>query len=67
MRCRSPEGLREHITRLKVLSPLFVDILRNQIDNASTRKTAEWVGLESMLDGKQVVDELKRISYSENL
>ena len=61
------EDVREHITRLKALSPLFVDILRNQIDNASSRKTAEWLGLESMLDGKQVIDELKRISYSENL
>jgi len=61
------EDVREHITRLKALSPLFVDILRNQIDNASPRKTAEWLGLESMLDGKQVIDELKRISYSENL
>ncbi len=61
------EDVREHIARLTVLSPLFVDILRNQIDNASPRKTAEWLGLESMLDGKQVIDELKRISYSENL
>ena len=56
------EDVREHITRLKALSPLFVEILRNQIDNASPRKTAEWLGLEGMLDGKQVIDELKRIS-----
>jgi len=61
------EDVREHITRLKALSPLFVEILRNQIDNASPRKTAEWLGLENMLDGKQVIDELKRISYSEKL
>ena len=61
------EDVREHITRLKVLSPLFVEILKEQIDNTTPRKAAELVGLESMLDGKQVVDELKRISYSENL
>ena len=61
------EDVREHITRLKALSPLFVEILRNQIDNTTPRKTSEWLGLESMLDGKQVIDELKRISYSENL
>jgi len=61
------EDVREHIARLKVLSPLFVGILKEQIDTATPRKVAEWLGLESMLDGKQVVDELKRISYSENL
>lgn len=61
------EDVREHITRLKALSPLFVEILRNQIDNASPRKTAEWLGMESMLDGKQVIDELKRVNYSEKL
>ena len=61
------EDVREYMALLKALSPLFVEILRNQIDNASPRKTAEWLGLESTLDGKQVVDELTRISYSENL
>ncbi|MFH1991473.1 MAG: helix-turn-helix transcriptional regulator [Pseudomonadota bacterium] len=61
------EDVRENITRLNALSPLFVEILRNQIDNATPGKAAEWLGLESMLDGKQVIDELKRISSSENL
>ena len=56
------EDVREHITRLKALSPLFVEILKDQIENATPRKFAEWLGLESMLDGKQVIDELKRIS-----
>jgi transcriptional regulator with XRE-family HTH domain len=56
------EDVREYIAWLKKLSPLFVDILKNQIENATPRKVAEWLGLESTLDGKQVVDELKRIS-----
>lgn len=61
------EDVREHIPRLNTLSPLFVKILKDQIENATPRKVAEWLGLESMLDGKQVVNELKRIGYSENI
>ena len=61
------EDVREYIDWLKTLSPLFVEILKDQIENVTPRKVAEWLGLESMLDGKQVIDELKRISYSEKL
>ena len=61
------EDVREYMALLKTLSPLFVKILKDQIENAAPRKVAEWLGLESMLDGKQVIDELERISYSENL
>ena len=56
------EDVREHITRLNTLSPLFVDILNNQIDNATPRNVSQWLGPESILDGKQVIEELKRIS-----
>lgn len=61
------EDEREYIDLLKTLSPLFVEILKDQIENATSRKVAEWLGLESMLDGKQVVEKLKRISHHENL
>ncbi|MCK5345621.1 MAG: hypothetical protein KAR20_19560, partial [Candidatus Heimdallarchaeota archaeon] len=61
------EDVREYMALLKTLSPLFVKILKDQIENAAPRKVTEWLGLESMLDGKQVIDELERISYSENL
>lgn len=56
------EDVREYIDWLKTLSPLFVEILKDQTENATPRKVAEWLGLESTLDGKQVVAELKRIS-----
>jgi len=56
------EDAREHITRLKALSPLFVEILKDQIENVTPRKATKWLGLESTLDGKQAIDELKRIS-----
>ncbi len=61
------EDVRDYMTQLKALSPLFVEILKSQADNATPRKVAGWLGLESALDGKQVIDEVKRISYSENL
>jgi len=51
---------------LKALTPLFVEILKNRIDNATPRKVTQWLRLEIVLDGKQVIDELKRINYSEN-
>ncbi len=61
------KDVREYMALLKTLTPLFVEILQDQIENATPRKVAEWLGLESILDGKQVIDELKRIRYSEKL
>jgi transcriptional regulator with XRE-family HTH domain len=61
------EDIREYMSWLKTLSPLFVKILKDQIENATPRKVTDWLGLESTLDGKQVVEELKRISHNENL
>ena len=55
------EDVREYMALLKALSPLFVKILKGRIDNATPGKVTQWLGLESILDGKQVVDELKRI------
>jgi len=43
-----------YIMNLKELSPLFFDIVSKQIDNPSTRKFGEWLGLESSLDAQQV-------------
>ena len=43
-----------YITNLKELSPLFFDIVSKQIDNPSTRKFGELLGLESSLDAQQV-------------
>lgn len=43
-----------YIMNLKELSPLFFDIISKQIDNPSTRKFGEWLGLESPLDAQQV-------------
>lgn len=58
---------RDYIDRLKGLTPLFVEILSAQIDNATTRRCTDWLGLESTLDGKQVIEELRRISKGSNL
>lgn len=43
-----------YIMNLKKLSPLFFDIVSKQIDNPSTRKFGEWLGIESSLDAQQV-------------
>jgi hypothetical protein len=57
------EDSREYIERLKKLSPLFIDIVLKQIDNATTRKVGEWLGLESSLDAKQVIEELRKTGH----
>jgi transcriptional regulator with XRE-family HTH domain len=56
------EDARDYIEKLKFLSPLFVEIMLNQIGHTTTRKFSEWLGIESTLDGKQVIRELKRMS-----
>jgi len=52
---------RDYVEWLKALSPNFVKILVAQIDSASHRRISEWLGLESTLDGKLVIHELKRL------
>jgi transcriptional regulator with XRE-family HTH domain len=52
---------RDYIETLNLLSPLLIKILLNQIGHATTRKYTEWLGLESTLDGKQAIGELKRM------
>jgi len=53
---------RDYIEMVNSLSPLFVSMLAQHAKEATTRKTTEWLGLESQLDGKQAIEELKRIS-----
>jgi len=52
----------EYIHVLNALSPLFLDIVARNIGKVTTRKAGEWLGLESKLDAKQVIDELQKIS-----
>jgi transcriptional regulator with XRE-family HTH domain len=50
-----------YIDNLRELAPLFFTIVSSQINNVTKRKIGEWLGLESSLDAKQVVEEWKRI------
>ena len=50
-----------YVNKLKTLSPLFFNIVSQQINNATTRKIGEWLGLESSLDVKEVIEEWRRI------
>ena len=52
---------RSYIHNLKALSPLFFEIVTRLIDNVTTRKTGEWLGLESEIDAKQAIVELRKI------
>jgi len=49
-----------YIQNLKSLTPLFFGIVSNQIENATTRKVAEWLSLESSIDAGEVINEWKR-------
>ena len=50
-----------YIDKLKTLTPLFFDIVSQQIDSVATRKMGEWLGLESSLDVKEVIEEWRRV------
>jgi transcriptional regulator with XRE-family HTH domain len=50
-----------YVNQLKTLTPLFFEIVSQQISNATTRKIGEWLGLESSLDVKEVIEEWRRV------
>ncbi len=50
-----------YIKMLKELSPLFIDLISNQISDCSTRKFAEWLGFNTSMDAKAVIEELERV------
>lgn len=51
---------RKYVDNMKQLSPLFLDSVSQQTQSASSRKIAEWLGLDNALDAEAVVEELKR-------
>lgn len=55
------QDLKCYVDNLKTLTPLFFDIVSQQIDNVTTRKIGEWLGLESSLDLKEVIEEWRRV------
>jgi len=57
---KSTEPL-EYISHLRKLSPLFFDIVSRQIDNPSTRKFGEWLGLDTTLDAELAHKEWRKI------
>ena len=59
------QDARAFLANLMRFSPLFFEILLNQVQNATTRKVGEWLGLESILDTDQVLRELRRISVEQ--
>jgi transcriptional regulator with XRE-family HTH domain len=57
----------QYIQKLRTLSPLFIDIVLKQINNATITKAGEWLGLESILDIKQVIEELRNTDHDNSL
>jgi transcriptional regulator with XRE-family HTH domain len=57
---KSSEPL-DYISHLRRLSPLFFDIVSRQIDNPSTRKFGEWLGLDTTLDAEHARNEWRKI------
>jgi len=50
-----------YVNNLKALTPRFFDMVSQQINNVTTRKVGEWLGLESSLDVKEVIEEWRRV------
>jgi transcriptional regulator with XRE-family HTH domain len=52
---------RDYVDTIKKLSPLFTQIILDQIDLLTTRKLGELLGIENIMDAKTVKDEFIRL------
>ncbi len=52
---------REYVNTIKELSPLFTKVILDQIDTLTTRKLGELLGIENIMDVKNVKDEFIRL------
>ncbi len=52
---------REYVNAIKELSPLFTKVILDQIDVLTTRKLGELLGIENIMDVKNVKDEFIRL------
>ena len=52
---------REYVNAIKGLSPLFTQVILDQIEVLTTRKLGELLGIENIMDVKNVKDELIRL------
>ena len=52
---------RDYVAKISKLSPLFTNVILNQIDSITNRKLGEILGIESVLDARAVKDELIKL------
>ncbi|RZB34987.1 MAG: hypothetical protein SRB1_00755 [Desulfobacteraceae bacterium Eth-SRB1] len=57
---------RDYVAKIFALSPLFANIILNQIDSITISKLGEMLGIESVLDVKAVKDELIRMKKADS-
>jgi transcriptional regulator with XRE-family HTH domain len=51
---------RNFVDMLALLSPNFYNLVSNQVPECSVRKFGEWLGLDTSMDSRAVVDEIVR-------
>jgi len=56
----------DYVVKIFALSPLFANIILNQIDSITNGKLGEMLGIESVLDVKAVKDELIQIKKADS-
>ncbi len=52
---------RDYVAKISKLSPLFTNVILNQIDSITNRKLGEMLGIENVLDAKAVKEELVKL------
>ncbi|MEA3360819.1 MAG: helix-turn-helix transcriptional regulator [Thermodesulfobacteriota bacterium] len=52
---------RDYVAKISKLSPLFTNVILNQIYSITNRKLGEMLGIESVLDARAVKDELVKL------
>jgi len=57
----SSDNPADYIQTTNKFSPLFITLLKSQIDITSVSKISEWLDLDNISDAKQAISELRRI------
>ncbi|MBD3241513.1 MAG: helix-turn-helix domain-containing protein [Chitinivibrionales bacterium] len=56
----SHDDPRHYVDMLYALSPNFMSLIERQVPHCSVRKCGEWLGLDTSMDARKVMDEVSR-------
>ena len=58
----SDDDPRHYVDMLYALSPNFMNLVAEQIPDCSLRKFGEWLGIDSSMNAKEIMEEILRVT-----